>query len=206
MSIVRRCPFCLAEMSFEEHPEAGAEFACVRCARVFKFGDTVPVIEAKASTQQEPPPEIESASAVNHSIGSTLLWSSTLIIAAASCFATYYYGRTISGLEFLAYYGLSMIGIMALQWIIRMVWDDRYSVSIAALLLFESVGATRLLTGYFLFDMKKFSFLLILMTIGGFLQFARSDNTQFLFSGGGGCSAGGCGGGCGGGGCGGCGG
>lgn len=116
--------------------------------------------------------------------------------------------HTMSGPDFLQLY----FGWFLVTWIGMLIVRHRISdsslTSLGGLILFEALGAARYLDGA-AHGMTKWSFLGLMMVIGGFFFVLRAENfSQGSSSGCGGssCGGGGCGGGgCGGGGCGGCG-
>ena len=136
-----------------------------------------------------------------------LLWLFA-IIGFSGCFV----GHGWNGIQFLLFYGTTFFVLIASAYIIRHGVDDRYIVSVIHFLVFEAIGFARLHYGL-THGMHRFSYLIIMMILGGacfFLRAKSDDGKSYGFFGGcgiymgsnGGCD-GGCGGGCGG--CGGCG-
>ncbi len=213
MSETIRCPFCLFEMS---KPGAGASnqaFECVGCNRAFELKD------ALTGTTGEYKPAPAEASEDNSDKSSAPLWWTTIILSAAGSGAAYHTCGEIKGPNFLLLYaGLGFV-VFVLQLLVRHMWDNRFSVSVMALVIYWSVGFTRYLVGYHLHEMRKWDYLFILMVVGAIAQFLRASMFEGVGTGSGSdCSSGGfwssgcssgcgssCGGGCGGGGCGGCG-
>ncbi len=208
MSETIRCPFCLFEMS---QPMGGAPdqtYACAGCNKPFPLKDAL----VGTTGGYKPAPAKD-----NSNQSAAPLWWTTIILSAAGSGATYYYCDKIKGPDFLLLYaGLGFV-VFVLQLIVRHSWDNRFSVSVMALMIFWSVGFTRYLTGYYLHEMRKWDFLFILMGVGAVAQFLRASMFEGVGSGPGSNSGGfwmsscasgcgsSCGGGCGGGGCGGCG-
>ena len=116
--------------------------------------------------------------------------------------------HTMSGPDFLKLY----FGWFLVTWIGMLIVRHRISdtslTSVGGLFLFEALGAARYFAGK-AYGMEKWTFLEIMMIVGGFFFILRAENFNQGSSsgcgsttGGGGCGGGGCGGG----GCGGCGG
>jgi len=116
--------------------------------------------------------------------------------------------HTMSGPDFLKLY----FGWFLVTWIGMLIVRHRISdtslTSVGGLFLFEALGAARYFAGK-AHGMEKWTFLEIMMIVGGFFFILRAENFNQGSSsgcgsttGGGGCGGGGCGGG----GCGGCGG
>ncbi len=215
MSDTIRCPFCLFEMSKPADANPEESFECAGCNRPFEFKD------ALTGTTGEYKPAPAAASKDNSDKSSAALWWTTIILSAIACGATFYSCDKINGPEFLLLYGGLGVLVFIVQLIVRHTWDNRFSVSVMALVIYWSAGITRYLTGYYLHYMRKWDYLIILMGVGAIAQFLRASMFEGMGAGSGSNSGGfwmsncstecgsscgsSCGGGCGGGGCGGCG-
>ena len=203
MSKTLKCPYCLFEMSEPADHLPGTIYTCVGCHQDFQLEDALP---GSPEEQAESPSSIAPPEEADEYRSYWIVGWSLAILGAVF---GYWSCGSIKGPEFINLYFWMAVGLLAVQWVFILAWDDQAPISSVMFLVFESVGVARFLTGYFLYDMRNFGYLAILMMITGVVFFLRMDH---MTAGGiGGCRAGGCGscsscgGGCGGG-CGGCGG
>lgn len=219
-----RCPHCSAVMDTEESVYSRKSLVCAFCQRAFKVRDAEsngPKIlqdPGGGSHSNEPAASdgMESFGPDDPGVTWTLIIALTLIsgVGISGCFV----GHEWDGIAFLFFYAFAFFVLMLSATTIRHAISDRYVVSIVCFLLFEGIGLSRI--GYGLANgMHNFTFLIIMMVVGGLFFFMRSKSEMgghygfcggcgFHFGYGSGAGGGmGCSGcsGCGGGGCGGCG-
>lgn len=204
-----RCPICLFTMSRGEDYAPDTVLECASCGRRFVFKEALPPAKSAVSDSvaEEDRPEPE--------IGATdfrKLVVAGSIIALVAALVTIWVDPKLGGPDFILVYAICGLVTVLGQVVIRNGWKDLMVISVLAFAVFEIIGVTRIIHGYYFLEMRRWSVLLIMMGIGGLLHFARSQPGNGGGSGWGtscssGCSScggGGCGGGCGG--CGGCGG
>lgn len=229
-----RCPVCLFTMSKTGDWPPDTRLQCAKCEAYFKFKDVLPPVkpspESDALAGDAAMPE---ASAVGwdremSDTGRLMTVGLAGLVLVVACWLTWSLGRNWDGPTFLFAYALLFFFLIIAQWVVRHGLENRMWVSLAAAVILLAVGLTRIITGSLYLGMSKWMFLIMMMLLGGALQFLRFRQSYEMGSGAwfadshradkdsgsswfssSGCSScgGGCGGGgCGGGGCGGCGG
>jgi len=201
-----RCPVCLFSLQLPDSVGTRKEYRCPKCKAAFDAGALLPPLKEPATKAWTP----EMATDVKGVSGFAYLLGAVLFVCIVGGVSAYV--EKLKGPDFLVTYGIVFASLFVGSTIVRHAWQDLWAISIWAFLVFESIGAVRILFAYPP-GVRKFGFMIGMMVLGGILFFVRAkgDGGYGVF----GSCAGGCGGfmgcgsgggGCGGGGCGGCGG
>jgi hypothetical protein len=206
-TLLIRCPYCLFEKRVGKATKTTEALSCGRCKRRFELQNALPVKSEITSTVTP-----EQRRAVGSYQRDTLLfWLLGVPLSIIVFLFIDSQGRALSGLEFMVLYVVTFLGLRFAVFVLRAFWWDTTGVTVYGFLVFEAVGASRFIYGYFFNGMHDFELLAGAMAFGGFLFFAHyepSGRASRKRRDGGGSGTTGCGGcgSCGGGGCGGCGG
>ena len=199
-----RCPFCMADQTRPAATKAEDKIRCIDCSRYFDLSAAIPASSSgglgPASSVAINPPSLN------------FFWFGTAVMVLAAGFFTWAFHARFDGVTFLLTYALLGVVLFVGQWMLRAGWYDGHAVSVAAFVIYESVGVVRYLHGHYQLGMEKFTIMFVMMGVGWLAFFlpiggygGGGGGGWIGCSGGGGCggSSSSCGGG---GGCGGCGG
>jgi len=164
-----RCPVCLFRMRTRKRNALTQQIRCARCLRFFPFKDALPSMLSAATAMRRALHPILSLNRV------TIVMLAMLGATVWACIWTWRQAGDVKGLHFVVIYLLMAVVALFGQWVIRRLWDDRWLVSCLAMLLVEIVGGTRLISSYRL-GMREFNILIVIMVIGGAIQFLRGEH------------------------------
>jgi hypothetical protein len=82
---------------------------------------------------------------------------------------------TLKGPEFLEFYLILFVAILALLIMLRKLWGDTLHLTVIALLVFEGIGIVRFMDASAA-GMHKFQIMFIMMGVGGVLFFLRAHH------------------------------
>ena len=164
-----RCPVCLFRMRTGKRVAPTQQVRCAKCLRFFPFKDALPSKLSAAMAIRPAPRPILSLNRV------TIVMLIMLGATVWACIWSWRQAGDVKGPQFVVIYLLMAVVALFGQWVIRRLWDDRWLVSCLALLLVEAVGVARLISGYRL-GMREFETLIVIMVVGGAIQFLRGHH------------------------------
>jgi predicted Zn finger-like uncharacterized protein len=198
-----RCPHCRARHRVPDELAYDATVRCQKCDRVFDLYRGLKAQGVPTDSLTPPPVLVEGREL---SVLRSVIWPACCL--GALWLSSYLIMPGMNGPEFLVFDLVVGLALLIVCTVARHLWRDRWTVSLLGFVAFEGVGLLRFWTSTKT-KWEDFSFLMILMAVGGLLFFVRGGKRSGSSDGGwfiGGCGGGCGGGGCGGGGCGGCGG